>query len=376
MTEWSGTTGSNAFDLAACPPRGALSKCIEKAGERADRGTELHLFAQRLATDPGNRKAHEEAVSEQYRHTARGMNVDEALDGIKVLGCEVSFVLNVKDQTCRKIGENINRRYGEHTTLTKYDIPFTVDVLGWSEALNCPVEIDYKSGQSIGEVELHGQRRLSAAGLMMHFGADTTVSRVAYIWDNGTIKPDGHEFTVLDAWATCETLVEALDAWKAALELVESGGTPTVFPDREKQCKYCSSFNACPYWNNLLKGALDGVTRLGDLSDLSPTEKGRAYDYVKDVLKVASAADERLWEHASKEPIPIDDKWEYRLQTKKGRSYFDAAEARGVIVTLLGLLGKSEEEIAETLAKLNKQGKEIEEVKKRKRELPVLKLVG
>lgn len=379
---WLGITGSTAGAVAACPARAALPRCVEPAGERADRGNELHTFAECVTLDPSNRKKYEDAVSEEWRHTAQGMNLDEALDGIEVIGCEVAFVLNVKDRTCRRIGERIERKYEEHLAatgqepLTKYDIPFTVDVLGWSKTLGCPVELDYKSGRSIGEVEDHAQRRISAAGVLFHYNSDTALSRVAYIWDDGQIRPDGHEFTVLDAWQICDEQVDSIDRVEAARALVAEGSTPTVYPDRDKQCRYCQSFDYCPYWNNLIRTSLDEVDHIatGLSKDvLSPEQKGKALDYVKDVLKAASELEKRLKEHVYKSPLPVDDRLEFRAEEQAGKSSFDAAAARGLIVTLLGQQGLDSEEIEERLKKLTRKGAPYPVITKRKRVLPVIK---
>lgn len=373
---WLAITGSAAYDVAACPPRAAFPTCREPAGERADRGNELHAFARNVTVDPDNRESHLAQVSEQWRHTAAGMNLDAALDGLSVEGCEIAFALDVKERTCRLIGENIDRKYQEHLAasgqppLSKYEIPFTVDVVGTSDALGCPVELDYKSGQSIGDVEEHGQRRISAAGLMLYHGADTAISRVAYIWDDGTIKHDGHEFSILDAWETCDFMVSAIDAVVEARAVVDSGRTPDVYPDRDKQCKYCSAFNACPYWNNLIRSAAGK----GIDDTITPGEEGVVYDRLKDLEKVLSSTLDKLREKALKEPLPVDDKYEFRAQDKKGRSYFDASAARGLITTLLQRLGEDDESIGAELAKLTKMGASSPEVRKRKRvDLPVIK---
>lgn len=377
MSGWLGITGSAAYDVVACPPRVALPRCKEAAGERAERGNELHLFCQRVSEDPTNRPKWEELVSEEYRHTAKGINLDAALEGIEVLGCEVAFVLNVKDRTCRMIGRNIDRQYEKYAELGKYDIPFTVDVLGRSTDLGTPVELDYKSGQSIGEVEEHGQRKISSTGLMLHYGTDEAISRVAYIWESGEIKHDGHEFSVLDADEVCETMVAAIDAACRVIEQLKNRETPTVFPDRDKQCKYCDAFHYCPYWNNLAhsatNGAPEGWPSLEQIEKgLSAEELGRTFNRVKDVLKVLLELEDKLKERVKKgEDLPIDAKWEFRGEERNGKEYFDASAARGLLVTLLGRSGLSDEEITAEMAKLTKTGKPYIEVKRRKR-LPVV----
>lgn len=368
---WLGVTGSAAYDVVACPARVALSRCVVAGSEYAKRGNELHDFAYRVTTEPDRREEWLAMVKEEYRHTARGMNLVAALDGIRVLGCEIAFVLNVQKRTCRMIGENIGRAYAEtlakngEEPLGKYDIPFTVDVLGESEVLDCPVELDYKSGQSIGEVEAHGQRRISAAGLMFYYGSDVAISRVAYIKENGEIVPDGHEFSVLDAWDTCETMVKAIDAAEAAKIAVEKDPKVrlTVYPNREAQCKYCAAFDACPYWTNLIKGALGK----GIDDTVAPGEEGKLMEQLKDLEKVLGETLDRLREKAARTPLVIDDEWEYSVKSQEGRSSFDQAAARGVIISLMNASGASQEEIDAKLARLVKKGPSFDVFRKRKR---------
>lgn len=369
MSAWTGITGSAAGDVAACPPRAALPQC-RTSGRAAERGTELHRFAEMCTLYPERREQFLAEVPEEWRDTAKNMDLSNAyseLDGTKML-CEIAYVVNVKERTARCLGTGIDRKYEQFGPLGTYDIPLTIDledtVLG-----GIPTEQDYKSGQYVGDPAEHFQRKLSAAALMFHHGTSEAVSRICYIWEDGTTKLDGCEFTLIDAWETCDVMVEAIDRVVADKAKLAAGQIPTVYPDRERQCKYCDAFNLCPYWNNLISGASDRLAMAPKLDEVPAEEKGRWMDYVKDVLKVATALEETLKEHAKREPLPIDDKWEFSLAKKKGRSYFDAAAARGLLVTLLGQDGMSAEEIDAKMARLNKQGKDVEEVRKRKRHL-------
>lgn len=371
---WLGITGSSAYDVAACPPRAALPGW-NTSSSAANRGNALHDFCRKVSLNPAGREQFVKDVPEKWRHTAAGINLDAALDGIKVKACEIAYALNVKDRTCRLIGINLDRKYNEtlvaagELPLSKYEIAFTIDVEGESIDLQCPVELDYKSGQSIGEVEDHGQRRISAAGLMFYYDATTCISRVAYIWDSGEIKQDGFEFSIFDAWETCDFLVDAIDRVERVRDQIANGEIPQVSPDRERQCKYCNSFTVCPYWTSLLRGALNG--KAPAVGEISPNDRGRVLDQVKDRLKVLEKLESDLREHALREPLPIDDQYEYRQAPRAGKSYFDDDAARGLIVTLLGKLGADENEINAKIAGLTKKGAEFSVVSKKKR-LPVV----
>lgn len=367
MSEWSGTTGSAAGDIAACPARAALPQC-KTTGEAADRGNELHKFAEMTTLFPERREQLVNDVSEEWRETARNMDLANAhaeLEGVRRL-CEVSYVVNVKERTAIFLGTNVNREYEKFGPLGRYDIPLTIDledtVLGGT-----PCEQDYKSGRYLGEPSEQFQRKLSAAALMFFHGASEAVSRVCYIWEDGTTKLDGCEFTLIDAWETCDVMVKAIDRVHAAKEQIKAGTTPTVYPDPDRQCKYCGAFSVCPYWSNLLKGASDKLSLAPDFEVVSAQVKGEWMDYVKRVLKVASALEESLKEHAKREVLPVDDTYEYASSWKNGRSYFDNAAARGLLVTLLARDGLSQEEIDQRLAAFQKKGGKVEEVRKRRR---------
>lgn len=376
MSDWTGISGSAAYDVAACPPRVVLPKA-RKNGQYAERGNVLHDYCRKLGAHPSKRLAYLAALDEEYRLTAEGIDLGDALEGIEVKGREVAYILDVKNHTCRYIGENIERAYEEYLAennlppLTKYEIPFTIDVEGVSTVLGCPLELDYKTGMSIGDPFEHGQRRIAAAGLLFHHDVPLVVSRVAYIDEFGAVTPDGCDFTMLDAIETCDKMVRAIDAVARVREQVARGETPTVYPDRDKQCKYCDSFVYCPYWSSLLSTTAATLQAQGISG-----EPGSVMKFVKDLIKVATELEDQLKERAKREPLIVDDENEYRAEWRDGRKYFDNAAARGLIIQLAGRLGEDEKQIEQRLAGLNKQGKSYQEVRKRKRELPVIRKAG
>lgn len=377
---YSGLTGSGAGYAVACPAREAFPKC-RTTSEYAERGNIIHAYCRVIGLYPEKRAEALLTISDDdIRATCEGINLDAALEGLTVRGYEVAFALDVKKYSCRLIGHNIDRKYNDYLVahnmepLGPWEIPFTVDVLAdWN---GVPVELDYKTGQHIGDPAEHWQRKISAAGVMFYSETTSAISRVAYIHDDGSVTPDGAPFEYIDAVDTCDELARGIEAvWKARAMLA-LGEHLTVYPDREAQCKYCDCFNICPYWTNLVKGASGRLAEIKngpDLSELSPEARGQIFDYVKDVLKVAGELEDRLREHVLREALPVDDKTEFRAETRTGRKYFDAAAARGLIVTLLGRLGIVEGDIQTTLESLNKKGKDYPEVRKRKRELPVVK---
>lgn len=367
-------SGSSAYDALACPARVILPRGDE-TGEAAQRGTALHLYAQRMTEDPANQAKHLCEVPEEWRHTAEKMNIPLALDGITVVGCEVSFALDVLDKSCRMIGMNIDRNYdaalaakGEKP-LSEYEIPFTIDVMG--EIDDVPVELDYKTGMSIGEVADHGQRRISAAGLMFYYRSDTAISRVAYVWEDGTIKSDGCEFTIMDADAICEELAEGIDRIRETRSAYAKGKVRlSVNPDRDKQCKYCPAMMSCPYWTNLAMAVVRDV-KAGAITDelvtSNPSDLGKSLAQVKDVLKLFTSIEDKITAQIEKVGALPDGKgMEFYYQNRKGKKSFDAGAARGMLYTKLQESGLTDEECEAKIESLYKIGSPYTQLAKRK----------
>lgn len=367
-----GVSGSGVGDMIACPARLALPQAREVAGDEADRGNVIHEFCRTTTVNPAARaQALLDIDDDVIRATCSAINLEGALDGLTVVGCERAYALNVDTKTVRFIGTNVGRNYGK---VSRYEVPFTVDVE--ARAGDVPVELDWKSGQHIGKVKDHWQRRTCAAGLIYLYDTPTAISRVGYIKEDGSVVPDGDEFSILDAEDYCDEIKVAIDkVWAARLQIA-SGIMPAVNADRDAQCRYCSAFVSCPYWTNLVKGAsgkLREIEKGPDLMEVTAEEAGAVMDYIKDVLKVAGKLEDALKERALKEPLPINDKKEYRAGEVSGKSFFDAAAARGLLIIMMGRAGLSEEEITEKMAALNKQGPSHMSITKKNRVLPVLK---
>lgn len=376
--EWCGISASNAGAVKDCPARLALPQ-VRESSEQAERGNALHEFARKVTKNPNTRDVALLDVPDEWRHTAAGMNLDSALFGLEVLGCELAFALDVKKRTVRFIGENIARDYnGEllkqgKPKLSRYEIPMSMDIVG--KVGEIPCELDWKSGRSIGDPAEHWQRRLCAAALIFHYDASEAFSRVGYIWDNGDIKPDGAPFTLFDAEDFCDDMVKTIDAvWQARL-LVANGIMPTVAPS-DSACNYCSAINSCPYYLNFayaMAGRMDEINKL-ELTTLSGPEMLKVWEDVKRAAKVVEAMvgdGGRLKKLAKENPFG-DDKYEVAPKAQPGRKSFNGSLARGELVKAWGKLGLTDEEIEKEMAKLNTQGPPIEVYTKRKRQLPVV----
>lgn len=351
-------SASSAGPTIECPARLALP-AARTTSEAADRGTELHEFCRVVTKNPGAREEALKAVPEKWRHTAAGINLAEALEGLKIVGCERAYALDVEKHTVRYIGENINREYGP---CSRYEIPFSIDVEASVDGI--PVELDYKSGQSIGDPQQHWQRRICAIGLMLFHDTPTAISRVTYIWDDGKIVSDGCEFSLFDVDEFCTTLKNTIDRVYEARELLASGVMPTVYPS-DTACAFCPALTSCPAHTNFAKamlGRLGDIEKGPELSSLTPEERGTVWAQLKQAEKIVEMT---LASLKKMTPFPVGEEHEVR-PTAKSRSYFDDAKARGLIVTLLDQAGVSEDEIKAKLASLNGRT-EYAEFRKQKR---------
>ncbi len=336
-------------------------------GVPAERGNIIHTFCRNTTVNPDTREASLTSITdEKIQATCEKINLAAALDGLEVVACERAYVLNVKDRTVRVAGDNINRRYNEALLsqglepLGKYDVPATIDVVAMADGV--PVELDYKSGQSIGPIKEHWQRKICATALMIHYDSATAISRVAYIGEDGGIRPDGDEFSCLDIDDICDEVVRAIDAVAAAKVVFDSGKMPTVYPS-EKACQWCDAKTSCPYWTNFAKGMLGELKAVEggpDLRSLSPEEMGKVWDLMKKSQAILKNIEEAGKLMATEEtPLVIDDDWEVRPVWNSGRAYFNDAAARGEITKLMLAAGLDQSKIDAKLKSLTGKGKDF-----------------
>ncbi len=377
---WGGWSASAVGRLLGCPTSFALPQGRE-TGDWAERGIVLHDFCRTIQVNPAARaQALLDIADEDIRKTAEGINLAAALDGIEVVACERAYVLNVKNKTVRTVGDNIDRKYDEtliangQEPLGKYDVPCSMDVVG-TVLGGVPCEVDYKSGRPVGPVKDHFQTRVCAAILLILHEVPVVVGRVAYIWEDGTVMPDGDEFSALDVDDLCDEIVAAIDAVDKAKALLASGIMPKVEASDEN-CKYCPAVTSCPHHMNFVRSLLGELVQIEkgpDLKTVPVEDLGKAFDMMKKAVKVLERIEKAGKLVGSERPLPVDDKYEYRSKDSPGRKFFDAAKARGEIVKLMGQAGADEEAIAAKLESLNGKGASFPVFSKVKRvHLPVV----
>ncbi len=357
-------SASSVGRLVGCPTSFALPQS-RTTGEYAVRGNIIHAYCRLLALNPDNRDAALAAITdEKIRATCAGIDLTETFSGITPVAYERAYVLNVKDRTVRVVGDNIERKYGE---LGLYDVPCTIDFIGMEGEV--PVETDYKSGQYIGEPEVHWQRRVCAIALMIHYGTATAKSRVAYIKEDGQIFLDGCEFSCLDIDDMCDEVVTAIDSVMTAKTMLASRQMPATSPS-DDNCKYCPAFSSCPSQVNLAKamgGDLEAIESGPDLRTFTSEQMGALWDKMKKYQKILERIEKTGKAMAQNEALIVDKDWEVRPEWQSGRMSFDASAARGLISVLLAEKGLDEAEIDDKIKSLKVKGADFAKFSKVKR---------
>lgn len=351
-------SASNADRVVACPASDALPQ-IRETNEAAQRGNAIHEFLQAVCMHPDKRAEHLAKVPDEHRPICETLDVAEAVRGLSIVGVEMAYALDVKAHTVRFVGSNIGRNYGP---LGPYEIPCTLDVEATRDGE--PVELDWKTGQDMGDVENLWQRRICATVLLFKYDAVQAHSRNVYVRD-GYTYPSDYTFSITEALGYCDELATAIRRRNAAASLVEQGRVPDVYPNTEKQCRYCPARDTCPATTALIRsfaqtlaptGLADADTVLARLDVMSEEEQGHALGIVKEVVRLGELAKKRLTERAKVTALPAGDGYEWR-GVEKVREYFDADAARGLLIRL----GAGPEQ----LVKLNKKThyKEVRKVK-------------
>ncbi len=365
MSEYFGASASSIGPMIGCPTRMALPQA-NSTGEYAIRGNIIHSYCRLIGLNPANRdSALAEIQDPKIRATCEGIDLTEVFYGTEKVAFERAYILNVKDRTVRLAGDNIERQYNKSllalglAPLGLYDVPCTIDYVGMENGV--PIETDYKSGQSIGDPEVHWQRRICAVALMIHYGTATAKSRVAYIKEDSQVLLDGCEFSCLDIDDFCDQVVEAIDKVVSAKAMLTARTMPPVSPSDEN-CKYCPAFTSCPAQINLAKamgGDLEAIENGPDLRTLTSEQMGLLWEKRKNYQRILDNLETVGKLMAQVSPLPVDDKFEIRPEWQNGRMSFDDASARGMIAVLLAEKGLDETEITAKIKSLTKKGKDF-----------------
>lgn len=337
-------TASNADRVVACPASEVLPHIKPPPGLPAAKGNSLHGYFQRMSMGM-DVSTYLQDMEPEWRQIAINTDIRIALMDLQVIGVEMAYILDVEKRTVTFLGSDIGREYEKYLgrKLTKYEIPYTGDVEAVCDGV--PVELDWKTGQHLGEIEERWQRRIGAIVMALKYDAMEAQSRVVYVDAKGAITPEEHTFSYKELMSFCDTLKATKDAEEDARIMLSQGMMPTVFPDSERQCRYCPARDYCPSTTALVRQftnePLTPVQVVEKLRALSPREQGGVMLKVKAAKRIIEAAEEFLKERAKDTPLPADDGYIYDV-LEKAHSYFDAEAAREKLIEL----GISDEELS------------------------------
>jgi hypothetical protein len=310
-------SGSAVERALLCPPSTALPR-IERHGEEADRGTELHKFL--AAARKLGREAALEVIAKKYRPHAEMLDLEQ-LD-IASFASEPAFAYDPETDECRLLGFDIGRAYLEHGWDPTREIACTPDGVGLSE--DAALIVDWKSGVgAVTAVARNPQMKTGAICASRYYHRSKVLMLIAHIPEHAK-KPwmEPAEITALDLDEWRQTLLAGKKRWAAAQEAWARGELPNV--SAGAHCRYCPCAISCPAvggaitrFRELSAGLSDGMGKpdkdhLADLkrqltTALTPETARAARMLLVRHQAVLDLVDSALRDHAAQAPIPMDD---------------------------------------------------------------------
>jgi hypothetical protein len=237
---------------------------------------------------------------------------------------EVSFALDVEQETVRCLGRRLGRRYGK---LGPSEIALTVDAIivkasGWEVW-------DWKSRKRVTAAKNNWQIRAAAVAILKHEQLSKIKGAIGYL-DNG--EADIHAFDVFDVPRFFEDMRQMLDRIGAAKALAATGVVPEVHSG--PWCDYCPAMPYCPAHARLamtMLGELDAVRQ--EIAFFTPEQVSKAWDLKKKIETILGSVDESLRLRISQSVIPRDGKKRLAMVDCK-RTGFDLAAAKKKLADL------------------------------------------
>jgi hypothetical protein len=155
-----------------------------------------------------------------------------------------------------------------------------------------PVYRDYKTGQSVGDVQDNLQIRHLVTSHALANGLDVCLGEVCYLREDGSHWIDGAEFSALHFVQTIRDLVALRAGVYKAHEDVEAGRQPKIAAG--DWCKYCGAYMACPRKIALVRALADKVADVGRLELVGPEALARAWQEWREIREVYERVDEQI----------------------------------------------------------------------------------
>jgi hypothetical protein len=324
------TPSSTSIDrLIRCEASHLLPR-TSSISDKTERGSALHPFLDVLVYNPTPEKRLEalQAVPAEWRHTAMGVDISVAMEGILEPETEVAFAVETETGSARVIGHHIDRMYAP--LIKPGEVPGTADVIGRRVGDGIPVCLDWKTGKHVGDIEDFWQTRFFALALASLASASSVEVRIAYVRDNGQVDVEIYEFNNFELDSFADTLKAAHRRLLVASDIYDKTGETR--PVTGSQCDWCPSIPYCPAHTKLAKAMLpelDGIASA--IQSLSDEDAGRAWKKYRTIAKVADRIGKSLRLRGKCAPIPLGDGLALGPVNCKRKS-FDEASAKQLLM--------------------------------------------
>jgi len=354
-------TVSGIARVRECPASCVLPR-VDSTSDDAERGTDGHAFAARVASGMSVAEALT-FVPKELKATCANLDVRRAFGDLHDVRVETAFGLNVDTGDIRDLGRIEHRAYPEPRGREL----FGTEDLGGVRFDGVPVVADWKFGfLDVEPVRTNPQLSTFSRIRSVLADADRVEGRVITVKSSGRVELDRHVFDAFDLECFEAELREIADRVEEARRAYEAGTMPTVH--RGAWCRYCPAMASCPAHTALARAMLPELEGIaGRIAAMTPEEGGRAWVLMKTVKRLAETVEDGLKHLAARSPLPLGNGKEVRPLTMKKAS-FDRAAAE----ELLRFYGASDAEIEaletttsyEQFRELNAPGRDLRSWKK------------
>lgn len=273
-----------------CPTSLALSPVYETTGASIG-GTENH--------------AELETEVREYRKTGDATKLrpglSEILAGHEVLAIERAFIVNVRDNTVRDLGESIGRNYGAFDPTC--EVPTTLDLVFRRRDTGRVVILDWKSRKRVTRAASNWQVKVQVLAVTSWMDLPEVDAGICYL-DNW--EQDVAEFDAFDCGAIASDIHAALGKALAAKDTDPVHLGPW--------CDYCPAQTSCPGRAAIVRAAIaDTDIDVGELNEISDERAGQIYVRLSALLSAGERAMDVLKDRAKRQGLPLPNGKHLRL---------------------------------------------------------------
>jgi len=337
-------TASSLERALECPASVVLPGVVESS-DYAERGHVIHTFVRNVIAGADHAAELAKVVDPAHRATCAAIRFKDLVGDLTNVRAEVSYALDVEDETARVLGLNLGRKY---PSLTRTQFAGTNDWEGL-RLDGMPVADDLKTGwERVTPCKYNVQAKFHSRAIQLVTGAAEVEGRISYLDSDGSVDVDSHVFTAFELDSFGDELVELPIRIDHARRVYAMTGQVTV--KSGDWCKYCPAMPACPKYTALARTMATDIDAIkGRLLIMTPDEQGIAWQRRTEIKNMLEVVDDGLKAIAREHPIPLPDgRKEVRSTDSHSRS-FDAGRARA----LLAEKGATEAEILKTMNELD-----------------------